>query len=163
MRLLFLIGHADQLRLERRLVFEAMGLRHRLTGDPPVSDVDTTNECRLSFTGAFQTEIGKQFEITKRDVCERLSGRAGVRRGHVCHAIMRHTFFHVNWFYVCRGARSFHAAPWSIAMSTKTLPGRIFFNIARVISFGAFAPGTSTAPISRSVVGINSAKFASFE
>ena len=34
--------------------------------------------------------------------------------------------------------------------------GFIFRNIARVISFGAFAPGNSTAPISKSQSGINS-------
>ena len=48
-------------------------------------------------------------------------------------------------------------------MSTSTLPGFIFRNISRVISFGAFAPGTSTAPISRSTDGISSSRFASFE
>ena len=35
--------------------------------------------------------------------------------------------------------------PWSIATSTSTAPGRIDFSIARVTSFGALAPGTSTA------------------
>ena len=48
-------------------------------------------------------------------------------------------------------------------ISTSTLPRFILRNIARVISFGAFAPGNSTAPISRSQSGINSIKFASLE
>ena len=48
--------------------------------------------------------------------------------------------------------------PWSMAMSTKTLPGFIWRSIAREMSFGAFAPGTSTAPMSRSTVGRSSDK-----
>ena len=55
-------------------------------------------------------EIGKQFDITKRDVGKRLSGRARVRRGHVCHTIMRNTFFDVNRIEVCSGSRCFRAA-----------------------------------------------------
>jgi hypothetical protein len=40
--------------------------------------------------------------------------------------------------------------PWSIEMSTMTDPGRMLFTISSVTSLGAFAPGTSTAPISKS-------------
>ena len=40
--------------------------------------------------------------------------------------------------------------PWSIAMSTTTLPGRMLAIMARLTSFGALAPGTSTAPITTS-------------
>ena len=52
----------DQRRLKRGLVFEAMRLRHRLTSKPSVAGVNATNERRLFFTGAFQTEIGEQFD-----------------------------------------------------------------------------------------------------
>ena len=37
-----------------------------------------------------------------------------------------------------------------MAMSTTTLPGRIEAIISRLTSLGAFAPGTSTAPITTS-------------
>jgi hypothetical protein len=37
-----------------------------------------------------------------------------------------------------------------MAMSTSTAPGFIFFTIAFVTSFGAFAPGIKTEPITRS-------------
>ena len=40
--------------------------------------------------------------------------------------------------------------PWSMAMSTTTLPGRMLAIISRVTSLGALAPGTSTAPITTS-------------
>ncbi len=40
--------------------------------------------------------------------------------------------------------------PWSMAMSTTTLPGRIAAIISRVTNLGAFAPGTSTAPMTTS-------------
>ena len=40
--------------------------------------------------------------------------------------------------------------PWSMAMSTTTLPGRIAAIISRLTSLGALAPGTSTAPITTS-------------
>jgi hypothetical protein len=40
--------------------------------------------------------------------------------------------------------------PWSMATSTSTEPGFIVFSMSRVTSFGAAAPGTSTAPITRS-------------
>ena len=40
--------------------------------------------------------------------------------------------------------------PWSIEMSTSTDPGRISRSIRRVNSFGASAPGTRAAPITRS-------------
>ena len=36
-----------------------------------------------------------------------------------------------------------------MAMSTSTLPRFIVFSISRVTSFGAAAPGISTAPITR--------------
>jgi hypothetical protein len=48
-------------------------------------------------------------------------------------------------------------------ISTSTLPGFIFRSISRVINFGAFAPGKSTAPMSKSQSGISSCKFASLE
>ena len=48
-------------------------------------------------------------------------------------------------------------------MSTSTLPRFIPRNIARVINFGALAPGNKTAPMSRSHPGISSIKFASLE
>ena len=37
-----------------------------------------------------------------------------------------------------------------MAMSTTTLPGRMVAIISRVTSFGAFAPGTRTAPMTTS-------------
>jgi hypothetical protein len=40
--------------------------------------------------------------------------------------------------------------PWSMEMSTSTAPGFMVFTMARVISFGAAAPATSTAPTTRS-------------
>ena len=40
--------------------------------------------------------------------------------------------------------------PWSMATSTITEPGFMRGSIARVTSFGAAAPGISTAPITRS-------------
>ena len=40
--------------------------------------------------------------------------------------------------------------PWSIATSMMTLPGFISFRSSRSISRGALAPGTNTAPITRS-------------
>jgi hypothetical protein len=42
--------------------------------------------------------------------------------------------------------------PWSMAMSTSTEPWRICRTMSRVTSLGAAAPGTSTAPITRSAV-----------
>ena len=47
--------------------------------------------------------------------------------------------------------------PWSIATSTSTAPGFIVANIARVTSLGAAAPGTSTAPMTRSALATQSA------
>jgi hypothetical protein len=100
----------DKRRLKRGLVFEAVRLRHCLTSKPPVARVNATYKGGLFFTGAFKTEIGEQFHIAKRDVCERLSSRARVRRGHVCHAIMRNAFLDINWIKVCSGSRCFRAA-----------------------------------------------------
>ena len=40
--------------------------------------------------------------------------------------------------------------PWSIAMSTSTAPGFIRDTSSSLMSFGALAPGTSTAPMTRS-------------
>ena len=50
-----------------------------------------------------------------------------------------------------------------MAISTSTLPGRICRSMSRVISFGARAPGTSTAPMSRSTVGNKLTRCASLE
>ena len=40
--------------------------------------------------------------------------------------------------------------PWSMAMSTSTLPGRMARTISRVTRRGVRAPGTRTAPMTRS-------------
>ena len=40
--------------------------------------------------------------------------------------------------------------PWSTAMSTSTLPGFMAATMASVTSLGAFAPGISTEPMTRS-------------
>ena len=40
--------------------------------------------------------------------------------------------------------------PWSMATSTTTLPGRMLAIISRLTTFGALAPGTSTAPTTTS-------------
>ena len=53
--------------------------------------------------------------------------------------------------------------PWSMAMSTNTEPFFMAFSMVRLISLGARAPGTSTAPISRSILGSISSRFCSFE
>ncbi len=45
--------------------------------------------------------------------------------------------------------------PWSIATSTITAPFFITPSISRVTSFGARAPGTSTAPITTSASAID--------
>jgi hypothetical protein len=42
--------------------------------------------------------------------------------------------------------------PWSIEMSTSTEPRFIVLSMSRVTSFGAAAPGTSTAPITSSAL-----------
>jgi hypothetical protein len=48
------------------------------------------------------------------------------------------------------GRESSKQPPWSIEMSTRTLPGFIRDTSSLETSIGAFAPGTSTAPITRS-------------
>ena len=50
-----------------------------------------------------------------------------------------------------------------LGASTITLPGFILRSIARVMSFGAFAPGNNTAPISKSQSAINPSRFDSLE
>ena len=40
--------------------------------------------------------------------------------------------------------------PWSMATSMMTEPGDMDFTISSVTSFGAFAPGINTAPMTRS-------------
>ena len=44
--------------------------------------------------------------------------------------------------------------PWSIATSTMTAPGCISDSISRLMSFGARAPGMSTAPMTTSACAI---------
>src|SRR5882762_8614763 len=96
-------------RLKRGLVLESMRFRHCLTSEPSVAGVDATNQCRLFFTCALETEIGEQFYVAKRDICKRLGCRARVGCRHVCHAIMRDTFLHINWIKMRGGARCFRA------------------------------------------------------
>ncbi len=48
------------------------------------------------------------------------------------------------------GCESAKQPPWSTAMSTSTLPGRMRETSSLLTSFGAFAPGTSTEPMTRS-------------
>ena len=48
------------------------------------------------------------------------------------------------------GRESSKQPPWSMEMSTSTLPGIIRDTSSLEISVGALAPGTSTAPITRS-------------
>ncbi len=48
------------------------------------------------------------------------------------------------------GCESSKQPPWSIAMSTRTLPGFIRETSSLVTSFGALAPGMSTAPMTGS-------------
>jgi len=48
------------------------------------------------------------------------------------------------------GFESSKQPPWSIAISTKTEPGFIFFTNSLLTSFGAFAPGIKTDPITKS-------------
>ena len=43
--------------------------------------------------------------------------------------------------------------PWSIETSTSTAPFFISLSCSRRITYGAFAPWTSTAPITRSTSG----------
>ena len=43
--------------------------------------------------------------------------------------------------------------PWSIATSTSTAFGFISFSCSRLITYGALAPWTRTAPITRSTRG----------
>src|ERR671930_1041555 len=47
--------------------------------------------------------------------------------------------------------------PWSMETSQMTPPGRIDLTIGSVITFGALAPGTSTAPTTRSACATHSA------
>jgi hypothetical protein len=53
--------------------------------------------------------------------------------------------------------------PWSIATSTMTDPARIVETISAVTSFGAFAPGIRTPPISRSQLRTASAMLPRFD
>src|SRR6266480_1618631 len=62
--------------LKRGFVFESVCLRDRFTSKASVAGIDPTNERRLFLTSAFETEIGEQFHVTKRDICKRLCGRA---------------------------------------------------------------------------------------
>src|SRR6266480_888147 len=50
--------------LKRGFVFESVRLRHCLARKSSVAGVDATNERRLLFTRAFETEIGEQFHVT---------------------------------------------------------------------------------------------------
>ena len=74
-------------RLKRGLVFESMRLRHCLTSEPSVAGVDTTNQCRLFFACALETEIGEQFYVAKRDICKRLGCCARIGCRHVRHRL----------------------------------------------------------------------------
>ena len=102
-------------------------------------------------------QIRQHFEVAIRHVRQRLRGRARIGAGHVRHAIMRHAFLDIHGIVDASSARDVSAQPpWSMAMSTSTLPGRIWRSISRLINLGAFAPGTSTAPINKSTVGSKS-------
>src|ERR1700746_2032757 len=96
-------------RLKRGLVSESVRLRHRLASKASVARVNAANQGRLFFTCALETEIGEQFYVAKRDICKGLGCCARIGCRHVCHAIMRDTFLHVNWIKVRGGSRRFSA------------------------------------------------------
>ena len=58
--------------------------------------VDAADECGLFFAGAFESEIGEQLNITRRDVRKRLCGGACICRRHVCYAIMSYALFDID-------------------------------------------------------------------
>jgi hypothetical protein len=64
---------------------------------------------------------------------------------HIRHAIMGNAVYHVNGVAVFGGAGRFRATAWSMATSIRTEPGFMSLRCSRVMSFGATAPGISTA------------------
>ena len=81
-----------------------------------------------------------RLDVGIRHIRERLRRGAGIGTGHVSNTIVDDVFLLVRWIVMRRRARSFGAASWSMAISTRTLPGLITLSISRVISFGARAP-----------------------
>ena len=97
--------------------------------------------------------VGERQDERPRRVVERERRGARHRARHVGDAIVDDAVDHEGRMRMAwSGATSRALPPWSIATSTITEPGFICLTVAAEISFGAAAPGTSTAPMTRSAL-----------
>ena len=94
---------------------------------------------------------GKGEAIRKCRIVQRMRRCQRHRAGNVRDAIMHHAILEESRVgRVSLDARLSKQPPWSIEISTRTAPFFMPRNICLVTSFGAAAPGISTAPITAS-------------
>jgi hypothetical protein len=136
-----------------------VGFGDATTGHLPGVKVQSSEQIRIAFEGAGDAVIGDLFDEAVSRVGQRLRRGAGVGRGHVGDAVdatrlPRNKPAHD----VSSDARSRRSrldrSRYQRAHCRASSP----WSMARVMSFGAFAPGTSTAPTSKSTRGSSSSK-----
>jgi hypothetical protein len=95
--------------LEGWFVFQAMRFSYCLTGQLPVTRVNSTGQCWLLFAGVLQTKVGEQLDIARGGVALCLRGSTRIRARHIGNAIMCYILLHIDWILMSGGPGRFGA------------------------------------------------------
>src|SRR5690606_14453848 len=130
---------------------QAMGPGHARMGELPARDVQSGAQVRVGPQGLPAAVLGQGDDEGQGGVVQRQGGGARHGPGHVADAVVHHLVDHVSGRVMGGRMRGFRTAA--------LVDGHVHQHRSRQhapdqigISFGAAAPGTSTAPITRSAL-----------
>src|SRR5204863_9206863 len=84
------------LNSERGFVLQSVRFRDRSISYSAVARIDSTSERGHLLTSVFQSEIGQQFDIARRNIRQGLGGGSRIGRRHVGYAIVNDAFLDIN-------------------------------------------------------------------